>query len=201
MQKTATTDHAIHPLLAERWSPCAFDPRLVEPEKLGSLFEAARWAASCFNSQPWSFLMATADGDREGFERLAACLIPANAAWAAKAPVLALSVAQLNFERNGEPNRHAQHDVGLAVGNLVIQAQSVGLAAHQMAGFDAGRARSELEIPDGYEPMAMIAIGYPVSADDVPTELAEREAAPRERKALESMVFGARWGAANPGVA
>lgn len=201
MQKTATTAHPLHPLIAERWSPRAFNTRPVEPDKLGSLFEAARWAASCFNAQPWSFMVATTTGDREDFDRMAACLMPANATWAASAPVLALSVARLTFEHNDKPNRHAQHDVGLAVGNLVIQAQALGLAAHQMAGFDADRARSDLEIPDGFEPMAMIAIGYPGSTDDLPTELAEREATPRERKGLGSMVFGAAWGSAHPSFA
>src|SRR2546425_8759579 len=130
-EKIAVADHEILDLIARRWSPRAFAARPVEPQKLNSLFEAARWAPSCFNEQPWSFLAATIDNAPE-HERLASCLVPANA-WARKAPVLALSVAALDFAQTGKPNRHAYHDVGLAVENLVIQAMSMGIFVHQMA--------------------------------------------------------------------
>ena len=201
MKKTATTVHPIHELIAERWSPYGFNGRPVQPETLGSLFEAARWAASSFNEQPWSFLVASANGDRVGFDRLAACLVPGNAEWATKAPVLALSVASQNFTRNGKPNRHAAHDVGLAVGNLILQAQALGLSVHQMAGFDADKARTDLAIPEGHEPLAMLAIGYAGFAEGFSEQLAERESAPRQRRELASMVFGARWEEAYRGFA
>ena len=191
MKKPADTRYPLHDLLAERWSPRSFDPRPVESEKLGSLFEAVRWAPSCFNDQPWTFLVATRD-DAEGFERLASCLVDGNA-WAKEAPVLALSVARTNFERNGKPNRHAAHDVGLAAENLVLQAESLGLASHQMAGFDSDAAREKLSIPEGHEPMAMIALGYPGEPDQLPEQLAERERAPRSRQALAEIGFGAGW--------
>jgi len=191
MKKPADTRYPLHELIAERWSPRSFDARPVEREKLGSLFEAARWAPSCFNEQPWTFLVATRD-DAEGFERLASCLVEGNA-WAKEAPVLVLSVAKASFERNGKPNRHAQHDVGLAVENLVLQAECEGLASHQMGGFDSAAARTALAIPEGYAPMAMIALGYPGEADQLPEALAERERAPRQRKALGSIVFGPGW--------
>jgi nitroreductase len=198
MQKTATTDHPIHAVIGERWSPRVFATRPIDPDQLGSLFESARWAPSCFNEQPWSFLVATAGGDRAGFDKMAACLMGGNA-WAAEAPVLALSMAKRTFARNGNPNRHAWHDVGLAVGNLITQAQALGFATHQMAGFDGDKARVDLRIPDDYEPVAMIAIGYRGDVDDLSDELAERERAPRERKALDSIVFGAEFGSAHPG--
>lgn len=197
MQKPATTDHPIHALIGDRWSPRAFANRPVDPPQLGSLFESARWAPSCFNEQPWSFLVATAADDREAFDRLAACLMSGNA-WATAAPVLVLSLARRTFERNGKVNRHAWHDVGLAVGNLIAEAQALGLATHQMAGFDGDQARAELNIPEDYEPIAMIAIGHPGDAGDLPDELAAREAAPRERKALTSFVFGATFDTAPP---
>lgn len=191
MDKTATTAYPIHELLAERWSPRAFSDRSVAKEELGSLLEAARWAPSCFNEQPWSFLVATRE-DGAGFELLSSCLVEGNS-WARKAPALLLSVARLGFERNGKPNRHALHDVGLAVQSLVLQAQALGMSTHQMAGFDSTRAREVLGIPEGHEPVAMIALGYRAESDSLPAELREREVAPRVRKELETFVFGAAW--------
>ena len=200
MQNPATTEYDLHPLVAERWSPRAFDSRPIPAKELGSLFEAARWAASCFNEQPWTFLVATRD-DPASYQKIADTLMPANAAWATNAPVLALSLAKQTFTRNGNPNRHAGHDLGLAVGNLLAQAQSLGVVAHQMGGFDADKARKDLGIPDDWQPMAAIALGYPGSPDDLPEELATREKAPRERKDLAEMVFGAEWGSGPPSLA
>ncbi|MGH7236266.1 MAG: nitroreductase family protein, partial [Nitrospiraceae bacterium] len=135
MDKPAQAQYPIHDLLQKRWSPRAFSGRAVEADKLRILFEAARWAPSSFNEQPWSFIVATKD-DQANFDRLLRCLLEGNRAWARHAPVLRLSVAKLRFEEDGEPNRHAFHDVGLAVENLVIQATALGLVVHQMAGFD-----------------------------------------------------------------
>jgi len=191
VNKTAESRYPIHELIAERWSPRAFADRDVEREKLGSLLEAARWAASCFNEQPWSFFVAPRDRT-EDFERLASCLVEGNA-WAKSAPVLMLSVAKLAFDRNGKPNRHALHDVGLAAANLTLQAQALGLSVHQMAGFHVGRAREVLAIPDGFEPVAMIAIGYRGDPDSLPDPLKERELTPRLRKQLDAFVFGSGW--------
>jgi nitroreductase len=196
MQKRAQTAFPVHDLIAERWSPLAFDGRAVDAEMLGSLFEAARWAPSCFNEQPWYFLVATREQPKE-FERLAACLVEGNA-WARQAPVLVLSVAKLAFERNGKPNRHAYHDVGLAAATLVLQAQSMGLVTHQMGGFDVEKARADLSIPDGCDPVAMIAIGHHGDTDSLPEGLAVRERSDRARKVQESFVFGAGWETAPP---
>jgi nitroreductase len=190
--KTAVPDYPILDLIAKRWSPRAFADRPVESEKLRSLFEAARWAASSFNGQPWRFFVSTRD-DAEGFEKLASCLNPGNA-WAKKAPVLALSVASLNFEHNNAPNRSAVHDVGLAVGNLSLQAISMGIYLHQMAGFSVDAARQLLGIPDGYVPVAMIAIGYLGDPGTLPDDLQAREMAVRQRKPLAEFVFSGRWG-------
>ena len=199
MKKTADTRFPVHELIAERWSPIAFADRAVDAGTLGSLLEAARWAASSYNEQPWAFLVATKD-DAEAHADLAACLVPANRAWAEAAPVLMLSVASTTFARNGKPNRHAYHDVGLAVGNLSVQAQASGLVLHQMAGFDAEEARRRLAIPDGWEPVAAIALGYPGAAADLPDELAARQNAPRARKPLAEMAFRGRFGEPAPAV-
>ncbi len=192
MEKPAETGFPIHELLARRWSPRAFLEKSVSLDVLGGLFEAARWAPSCFNEQPARFVVARKE-DREAFGRLASCLVDGNA-WAKQAPVLVLSVTRLHFTRNDKPNRYAFHDVGLAAENLVIQAESMGLRVHQMAGFDQERAREVLGIPDGHDPVAMIAIGYPGEPDALPDALAERERAPRTRRPLSETVFTGRYG-------
>ena len=197
MRKLAETRYPIHELLRERWSPRAFADRMVEPGELRSLLEAARWAPSSFNEQPWSFIVATKQHPGE-YERLLSCLVEGNVRWAQHAPVLMLSVAKLAFERNQKPNRHAFHDVGLAVENLVIQGMALGLFVHQMAGFHADRAREVYGIPESHEPVAAMAIGYLDDPGRLPDDLREREVAPRIRKPLESFVFSGQWGQSSP---
>ena len=197
MRKLAETRYPIHELLRERWSPRAFADRMVEPEELRSLLEAARWAPSSFNEQPWSFIVATKQHPGE-YERLLSCLVEGNVRWAQHAPVLMLSVAKLAFERNQKPNRHAFHDVGLAVENLVIQGMALGLFVHQMAGFHADRALEMYGIPEGYDPVAAMVIGYLDDPGRLPDDLREREVAPRFRKPLESFLFSGQWGQPSP---
>lgn len=193
MEKPAETAHPIEELLRRRWSPRAFAERPVEPEKLLRMFEAARWSASCFNEQPWSFLVATRD-DAAGFARLLSCLIEGNQAWAAYAPVLMVSVARLNFAQNGKPNRHAIHDVGLATAQMINQAMAMGLFVHPMAGFFPDKVRELYGVPEGYEPVAAIAAGYPGDAAALSESLRQRELAPRVRKPVEEFVFRGRFG-------
>jgi len=192
VEKQADTAYPINELLQRRWSPRAFSDKMVETDKLRSLFEAARWASSSNNEQPWSFIIATKD-DENTYRRLFECLKEGNKKWAFRAPVLMLSVARLNFEDEGTPNRHAFHDTGMAVFSLVVQATALGLMVHQMAGFDVEKARTELKIPDGHEPVAMIAVGYPGDPDILPDRLKQRELLPRERKPIAEFVFSAEW--------
>ena len=193
MAKPASVHFPIHELLANRWSPRAFDERPVEPDTLASLFEAARWAPSSNNEQPWRFIVASKEA-RSAYDRLFACLVEGNRAWAFRAPVLILSVASLTFADSGEPNRHALHDVGLATENLLLQATALKLAAHPMAGFDVEQARVTLKIPSGYEPVAMIAIGHPGDPGVLPDRLKQRELAVRERDRASGFVFFGEWG-------
>lgn len=193
MLKPAENEYEIEELIAKRWSPRAFSTQAIEPEKVRSLLEAARWAASCFNEQPWSFIVAPKT-DAEEFERLLDCLVESNRRWAQHAPLLMLSVARLNFERNNKPNRHAFHDVGQAVASLTLQATALGLVVHQMAGFEIEKARREYDLPEGFEPVAAIAVGYQGDASKLPEDLRERELAPRTRRAQESFVFKGKWG-------
>ncbi len=192
LHKKAITEFPIEEWLARRWSPRAFSERPVEPERLLSLLEAARWAPSCFNEQPWSFLVATKENAPE-YERLLGCLVEANRRWAASAPVLMLSITRLHFARNNKPNRYAFHDVGLAVGTLLVQASAMGLYVHQMAGFDRERAQEVFEIPETHEPVAAMALGYLGEPAELPEDLHRREVAPRERKALSAFVYGGAW--------
>lgn len=193
LAKPETTDIRVHPLIKKRWSPRAFSSREVEPEKLCQLFEAARWAPSSYNEQPWRFIVATRR-EPEKFSLLFQCLKEGNRRWAGNAPVLVLSVARTRFRHNGQPNRHALHDVGLAVGNLLLQAMALDLYVHQMAGFDPESARQLLQIPEEFEPVAMMAIGYLGDVAQLPADLAEKERAPRKRKALSELVFDGSWG-------
>jgi nitroreductase len=193
MGKPADTLYPIHDLLRQRWSPRAFDDRPIEPEKLRSLCEAARWAPSSNNEQPWRFIVANKDYETE-WNRLFACLVEGNRKWAYRAPVLILSVASLNFEDDSTPNRHAFYDTGMAVENLVLQATALGLSAHQMAGFDVEKARADLKIPSGYEPVAMIAVGYPGDLASLPDRLRERELQPRSRRPISEWTFSGQWG-------
>lgn len=197
MEKPATPQFPIDPLLARRWSPRAFDERPIEPEKLKSLFEAARWAPSSNNEQPWRFIVATKDQPAE-YDRLLACLLEGNRKWAYRAPVLILSVARMTFEDDAKANRHAYHDTGLAAENLVLQAVAAGLMAHQMAGFNAEKARADLNIPQGFEPVAMIAVGYPGDPNVLPDYLKQRELAPRQRNPISTFVFSGDWGRPSP---
>jgi nitroreductase len=191
MGKPADTQYPIHEVMRRRWSPRAFDDRPIEPEKLRSLFEAARWAPSSNNEQPWRFLVATKDNKLE-HDRLLNCLVEANQKWAYRAPVLLLSVAKLQFE-DGSPNRHALHDTGMAVENLSLQATELGLVAHQMAGFLIDRASADCNIPAGYEPVAIMAIGYPGDPALLSDRLRARETQPRDRKPVTEFVYSATW--------
>jgi nitroreductase len=197
MHKRAPTDFPVHDLITERWSPRAFSDKPIAPDVLASLFEAARWAPSSSNEQPWTYMVATKD-DAENFAKLVSVLVPFNATWAQHAPVLALAVAELSFAKNGTPNRNAQYDVGAASTWLTVEATSRGIFVHQMAGYDHDKARQVFEIPAGWEPIAAIAIGYPGDPDSLPQPLRDREAAPRTRKPISGFVMSGSWGKKAP---
>jgi nitroreductase len=192
LQKPAETQYAIHDLITERWSPRAFSSRPVEQDKLLSVFEAARWAASGGNRQPWTFIIASKE-DAALHEKLVSIMTGRNPDWARNAPVLVLSVAQLNPRIPVAGQRYPYYDVGQAAANMAIQAEALGLHVHQMAGFDANKARELFEIPEGYEPLTIIAIGYQGDLEDLPEDLREHERLPRTRKPLSEMVYAGRW--------
>ncbi|MGD2114812.1 MAG: nitroreductase family protein [Acidobacteriota bacterium] len=177
------TNPEIHPLLESRWSPKQFTDRPVSPEDLRTLFEAARWAPSSFNAQPWAFIVGTRD-EPEAWNAVLETLAAKNQEWASSAPVLFLAVAQGQLPRRDRPNRHAFHDVGQAVAHLTVQASAMGLAVHQMGGFYPDKARETFGIPEDWEAVSVSALGYPDA--EMPDE--------RSRKGMDDMIFAGRWG-------
>jgi nitroreductase len=195
--KQAATDHPVHPLVAGRWSPYAFADRDVSDEDLRSMFEAARWAPSSFNEQPWRYLVAKRT-DAEGFGTALSCLVEGNQAWAKDAPVLALACASLKLAKTGKPNAAALHDLGIAAATLTFEATSRGLHVHQMIGILPDRVREVYAVPEDFQPLTAIAIGYLGDASRLPEKLRPRDATPRTRRPLAEFVFAGKFGTASP---
>lgn len=196
VRKRATPDHPIHRPISERWSPYAFADRPVSDGDLRSLFEAARWAASSYNEQPWRYILATR-ANAADFERLLSCLVEGNQAWARQAPVLAIGCTHLRFARNDKPNAAAAHDLGLASATLSLEATARGLFVHQMIGIVPDRVRDLYGVPEDVQPLTGLAIGYAGDPETLPEPLRGRDLAPRERNRLADFVFGSTWGVAS----
>lgn len=190
--RTADTAVAVHPLLAERWSPRSFDAaHTITDEELVSLLEAARWAPSARNGQPWRFLVGRR-GDPT-YQQIFGTLMTTNRLWAGASSLLVAAVAAERPE-NGTPHHGAAYDTGLAVAQLSVQAHALGLHAHQMGGFDPEQLRTALGVPDGYRPLSVTAIGALAAADLLPPDLRDRETATRERRPLTETFFAESWG-------
>ncbi len=180
--------HNLHELIRKRWSPRVFAARPVDEETVLTLLEAAQWAASSGNGQPWRFIYATqAQGER--FRKLFDCLHEGNQEWAGAAPVLILALAKTRSERSGRPNRWAWYDLGLAIGNLTTQATALDLYVRNMAGFSAEKVRQHFDLPEDVEPVTMIAVGYLGDLDQLPEAIKQRELAPRQRKPLAELIL------------
>lgn len=177
----------LHELIRNRWSPREFLDRPIEPGKLAALFEAARWAQSCFNEQPWRFVIAT-KADPAAFEKMLGILMEKNQQWAKTAYAIGFTAGKKTFTHNGVPNRFGLHDAGAAGQSLALQAVALGLHAHFMGGFDAARARAEFHVPEDFEIGAAFAAGYIDEATVKPPA--------RTRKALGEIVFEGDWGTA-----
>ncbi len=188
MDKPAVTDIPLTESIRKRWSPKIFSEIPISKDHLQQILVAASWAPSCFNAQPWSFIIGTNENN-ETFEKLSDCLSPQNSVWAIKAPVLILAIAELNFNHNGKTNRHASHDLGLALGNLLNQATILDIQAHLMAGFSIEAAKENFGLPDTHDPLTMLAVGYKADLKTIPKELLEKELTPRSRKPLNEIAF------------
>lgn len=191
-QKQAKTQHPIHELLQKRWSPRAFDDKIIEPDKLQKLLEAARWSPSCFNDQPWCFMVGI-KGD-ETYKKIYEALGEFNQLWTKTAPVLLISIGKKMSPRNDQPNPYYQYDVGQAMAHLTFQATYEGLYVHQMAGFSKEKAISLFEIPNDYEPLSAATIGYIGDPNILPPDLMKMEIMERKRKSIESFVFADKFG-------
>ena len=194
--KHAPAEHEILDVIRERWSPRAFDPaREVSRRDLHRLFEAARWAPSSSNEQPWRFVVADRSRTPDDFAALHGALSRSNQAWASSAPALILVAVNLLLTRTGGVNRSAWYDTGQAVGFLTLQATAIGVAIRQMEGFDHDRAREACAVPESFEPAVVMAVGYPGDPELLAVEhhrVAERQ--PRSRQSIEAFVFEGRWG-------
>jgi nitroreductase len=191
MNKPAETQYPIHDLLNNRWSPRAFSRQAVPIDQILSLFEAARWAPSSMNLQPWSFILTSA-ANPEAHAKLTDSLGEFNRIWAKEAPVLVLSVVHTEREP-GKPNGSALYDLGQAVAHLSVQASALGLYVHQMGGFDQQKAREAFALPENFNPVTVLAIGHIGEPDNLPPQARERELMPRARKPLSEVVFDGAW--------
>lgn len=190
-ERPAPTDHPIHDLLTRRWSTRAYTDQSIDPATLHRLLEAARWAPSSGNGQPWHFIVSRKE-DAAGFDKIASTLAGGNA-WAKKAAVLMIAVAALD-RAPGKPNPTAPFDLGLACQNMAIQAVDLGLSMHMMGGFNGDTAREIFEIPERFTPVVAIAIGHPADPNTLSDDLRAKELTPRTRKALSDFVHTGTWG-------
>ncbi|WP_047517531.1 nitroreductase family protein [Methylophilus sp. Q8] len=194
MQKPAITQQAIHELLANRWSGRAYDAgKAVSQEQVVSLLEAARWAPSCFGDQPWRYVFCNKADNMQAWQAAFDCLVPGNQGWAVNAPVLLLICADTLFGHNDKPNKWAAYDTGAATENLCLQATALGLMAHQMGGFDADKARATFKVPERYQILAMVTVGYQAAIEGLSEEDKAREVAARSRKPLDELFFNGVW--------
>ena len=195
MHKPAITQVAINETIAKRWSGRAYDAaKSVSTEQITALLEAARWAPSCFGDQPWRFVVWDKNSDEQAWQQAFDCLAPSNQTWVKDAPVLLLACADTLFNHNQQANRWAQYDTGAAAENLCLQAESMGLMAHQMGGFNADLAREKFSIPAQFTLMAMICVGYAADITTLTGEALARETAPRSRRPLNELFFANGWG-------
>lgn len=187
MPKSNQIEYQVTDLIEQRRSRRAYSSQPIETEKIHSLFEAARWAPSSMNEQPWSYLYATRD-QPELWNKLLDTLNESNRVWAMHAPLLILSMARTTLIRNGAVNGAARYDVGAANAFLSMQATHLGLNVHQMGGYDRQKAIENLNIPETHEPIVIMAVGYLGSTENLSENLKNREVAPRERYTQEFFV-------------
>jgi len=188
MSKSSQVEFPVVELIEKRRSLRAYSSEPIDQESIDSLFEAARWAPSSVNEQPWVYMYATKDRG-ELWSKLLNTLVEGNRIWADQAPLLVLSMVRKNFIRNDRPNGSAKYDLGAANALLSLQATQLGLNVHQMGGFDKQQAIDSLQIPDTHEPVVMLAIGYPGQPELLSENLKSRELAPRERYTQEFFVM------------
>jgi nitroreductase len=188
LAKKANTIYPVQEFIIKRWSARAFSSDSISPDKLYAIFEAASWAPSSMNEQPWRYKFATQD-EPEEFKRFHSCLNPGNKPWSAKAPVIILSLAKKTFMKTGAANKHYFHDVGAANNNLLLQAAAFDIYGHMMAGFDERKTIVEFDLPSDLEPVCFIVLGYLGRAENLDEPFLSRELQERTRKSLEEIII------------
>ncbi len=191
MKKPAVTQLEIHPIIKNRWSPRAFRKKKVEPAKLKRIFEAARWAPSSFNEQPWRFILGI-KGD-SSWDKLFECMVKFNQDWAGRAPLLLLALGKKTTSK-GAPNKVYQYDVGQSMAYITFQAEAEGLVVHQMGGFSREKAGELFSVPEDYVPLTMMAIGYQDNPESLDRDFQEKEKAPRSRNPVGELLFSDTFG-------
>lgn len=191
LNKKAKVDHAIFPLLQMRWSPRTFNLREISSKERNQLFEAARWAASSYNRQPWRFIYA--HKGTEDYKKITDCLSNFNKQWAISAPLLVLTAYKEKTDE-GDENFHALHDLGLCMGNMGIQAEHMGIAMHHMAGLDWRQAQKLFSVPDGYHITTAVAIGYYGGhPEELSADLRQEEFKERQRNTVDTFAYEGYW--------
>lgn len=193
MEKFAATEIEIHELIKKRWSPRAFSTKKIEKKSLIKILDAARWSASCFNEQPWRFIVGMKDQDKK-WQNIYDVLAEGNQIWCKNAPILMLLVTKKTFTHNQKPNQWSDYDLGQAAAYISIQALTENIFVHQMGGFSASKARELFSIPEDFEPKTAMALGYPGHPDMLPDDLKKSELAPRKRRKLNELVLSQQWG-------
>lgn len=192
-EKRAETKFDINHLLTERWSPRAFSDKIPSKDQLLKLLEAARWAPSSFNEQPWRFIIGIKN-EGDSYQKVFNCLNEFNQEWAQNAPVLMLVCAKKHFSHTGKPNRHNRYDCGAAMANFTLQATEEGLHVHQMAGIHPEKGQEIFDVPDDFEVVTGVALGYAGDPDILSEKNRKSELAERQRKELNEISFIGDWG-------
>lgn len=192
MKNPTNNNYCVNNLIEERWSTRAFSSKPVKKEQLQSILEAARWAPSAFNEQPWRFILGQ-KGDST-YDSILSTLIDWNIIWASNASVLILNVAKKTFTLNGNNNVTFKYDLGQAVAFMILEAINQGLHTHQMSGFDANKAVELFNIPNDFQAVSVTALGNYGNVDDLPEDMALMETKPRERKGLNEIIFSGKFG-------
>lgn len=190
-KKEAETNVEILPRLKSRWSPRVFEEKSIPQEEIDRLFEASRWAASSYNRQPWRFIYAKKGS--EAYDKMIGCMVEFNQQWAKNAPLLIFTAYKEKTDE-GDDNFHALHDLGLSLGNMSMQAESMNIAMHHMAGIDWKKAQKVFDVPEGFHVTTAIALGYyGGDLSKLPEDLREQETGKRERKPQSEFVFEGSW--------
>ncbi len=192
MEKPAITDLKLHPILNTRWSPRSFTTQVPDKETLKRIFEAARWAPSSSNEQPWRFIVGI-KGDKT-WDNVFETLVDFNQKWARLAPVLAISIGKKMSSKSNRPNKSFTYDVGQSLAYITFQAMQEDIYVHQMGGLDTEKAAELFNVPEDYQVITAFAMGYKGEPELLEDNFEEMEKAKRQRIELKEILFEGEFG-------